>query len=505
MVVALLLSACSSGADKKSSGPASETQTEKTGEETTQSGQNQEPPTELRVAFLVTGSQPADESLIEEELNKILIPEINVKVDLLPINFGAAMQQYNLMLSSGEKLDLMLTFPYTYTNLVGQGQIQEIGPLLDQYGQGIKEVLGEYLKGSVINGKIYGVTPWCDKAGSGTLIIRKDKIEKYNIDTSKVKTLSDIGEMFRIIKENEPDAEILGYSAQGSGLASMYFSFSVDTLGDGFGVLMDYGKELKVVNLYETQEYVDFINTMRDWYTKGYIMKDIATAKEDQHTLMKAEKMYAYFSPGKPGIAEQESAQNGYECLAIELSPGFSKTSNVSIFQWVVPNACEAPEKAVQLLNLMYTDPRVVNLMSWGIEGKHYEKKTDGTIGFPEGLNDQSSGWFLNTPWMFGNGFLAHVWEGNDVDLWDQTEKFNNEAIISKAMGFTYDPTPVKNEVAALTNVYDQYKMSLEGGAVDPSEVYPQFVERLKQAGIDKVIAEKQRQLDEWAAANNVN
>jgi len=215
MVVALLLSACSSGADKKSSGPASETQTEKTGEETTQSGQNQEPPTELRVAFLVTGSQPADESLIEEELNKILIPEINVKVDLLPINFGAAMQQYNLMLSSGEKLDLMLTFPYTYTNLVGQGQIQEIGPLLDQYGQGIKEVLGDYLKGSVINGKIYGVTPWCDKAGSGTLIIRKDKIEKYNIDTSKVKTLSDIGEMFRIIKENEPDDEILGYSAQG--------------------------------------------------------------------------------------------------------------------------------------------------------------------------------------------------------------------------------------------------------------------------------------------------
>ena len=106
---------------------------------------------------------------------------------------------------------------------------------------------------------------------------------------------------------------------------------------------------------------------------------------------------------------------------------------------------------------------------------------------------------------MFGNGFLAHVWEGNDVDLWDQTEKFNNEAIISKAMGFTYDPTPVKNEVAALTNVYDQYKMSLEGGVVDPSEVYPQFIERLKQAGIDKVIAEKQRQLDEWAAANNVN
>jgi len=37
---------------------------------------------------------------------------------------------------------------------------------------------------------------------------------------------------------------------------------------------------------------------------------------------------------------------------------------------------------------------------------------------------------------------------------------------------------------------------------VDVDSVLPEFRQALKDAGIDKVIAEKQRQLDEWLAGN---
>lgn len=37
---------------------------------------------------------------------------------------------------------------------------------------------------------------------------------------------------------------------------------------------------------------------------------------------------------------------------------------------------------------------------------------------------------------------------------------------------------------------------------LDPSKALPEFIEALKVAGIDAIIEENQRQLDEWAESN---
>ncbi len=462
------------------------------------------PPTELVIAWLVTGANPADQALVEEALNKVVTPKINATVKLMPVNFGAAMQQQNLMLSSNEKVDLMMTFPYTYQMYAAQGKIQEIGPLLDQYGQGVKDALGGFLQGSILNGKIYGTRPISDLGGGGGLCIRKDVIDKYKIDVSNLNGLQSLTPIFKTIKDNEPNTSILTYSGQNIGMVEFDMQFHTDKLSDNFGVLLDSGKELKVVDLYTSQMYVDAVNLMRDWYQKGYIMKNVATAKEDQYSLIKAGKAIAYLTPTKPGISIQESAKNGTEMIVPQYSQPQSNTSNITLFQWVVPNGSTAPDKAVQMLNLMYSDADVMNILAWGIEGKHYEKKADGVIGFPAGMDNNNSGWFPNTPWMMGNEFLTYVWEGNPPSLWKDTKEFNDSCIISKAMGFTYDQTPVKTEVAALTNIYNQYKLGLESGSVDPAKVLPQMQKKMKDAGIDKVIAEKQKQLDAWAAENNI-
>ncbi len=63
-----------------------------------------------------------------------------------------------------------------------------------------------------------------------------------------------------------------------------------------------------------------------------------------------------------------------------------------------------------------------------------------------------------------------------------------------------YNPEPVKTELAAIQNVVQQYAMALETGTIDPEQNLPKFNALLNAAGIDKVIAEKQRQLDAWAA-----
>ena len=68
-------------------------------------------------------------------------------------------------------------------------------------------------------------------------------------------------------------------------------------------------------------------------------------------------------------------------------------------------------------------------------------------------------------------------------------------------MGFTFDSSNVKTEYTAVTNVIDQYLPGLICGSVDPATEIPVFLQRLEEAGLGTIIAEKQTQLDAWAAA----
>jgi putative aldouronate transport system substrate-binding protein len=52
--------------------------------------------------------------------------------------------------------------------------------------------------------------------------------------------------------------------------------------------------------------------------------------------------------------------------------------------------------------------------------------------------------------------------------------------------------------MTALNNVYNQYIPGLVCGSIDPSTAIPELNKALKAAGIDKVVAEKQKQLDAW-------
>ena len=156
----------------------------------------------------------------------------------------------------------------------------------------------------------------------------------------------------------------------------------------------------------------------------------------------------------------------------------------------------------MKFLNEMYTNADVMNLLSYGIEGVHWEKKADGCIGYPDGVNPDNSTYDLGMKWYFGNDFLNETWEGEiPVDVEAEIEK-NKKAITSPAMGFTYDSTSVATELAAIGNVTNQYLPGLLCGALDPKKTVPEFLSALKTAGIDAVIAEKQRQYDSWIAEN---
>jgi len=231
-------------------------------------------------------------------------------------------------------------------------------------------------------------------------------------------------------------------------------------------------------------------------------MKDSATNKDNGNALILAGKGIARLSNLKPGYERQTSLEYQEPATVISLTQAYATTSSVASVNWGIPYSAKNPEKSMQFLNLMYGDTEIINLFDWGIEGKDYVKKSENIIAYPEGVDATTVAYNLNLGWMFGNQLKSYIFEGEDPELWKKMEEYNANAIRSPALGFSFDASPVKTEYAAVTNVINQYALPLETGSVDPDKILPEFIAKLKSSGIEKIIAEKQKQLDEWKRQN---
>ena len=470
-----------------------------------QDAEQAEDVTKLVVSYRTFGTTPseADVDRIENELNKITREKINAEVELMILSSGSYINQMNLMLSGDEPLDVMGAPRALVPSGYAGEEIIPLQELVDEYGQGIKDVLGEdLLRCGEFNAELYSIPIKCDSAcGYGAFVMRKDICEKYNIDAESIDSYEKLTEAFQIVHDNEPDMIIL--STGSTGTSFLQFNLLWDPLGDSYGVLDNHGETLEVVNLFETDAYREYLDVVRDWYERGFISQDVTNATEAGSALMKAGNLFAYSTAAKPGSVQQEQMGCGMELELCQVLPTFTVTGN--IWQWTIPANSKTPEKAMEFINLMYTNADVINLMAFGIEGEDYVIVEDGTANYPEGVDATTCGFNMGGMlWSLGNEFIGHVWNGNDPNLWKQTEEWNKTGLFSKAYGFVFYSSTVANEETAVKNVYDQYRMSLECGVVDPESTLKKMNEELYAAGLQKIMDEKQSQLDKWAQVHGI-
>ena len=131
-------------------------------------------------------------------------------------------------------------------------------------------------------------------------------------------------------------------------------------------------------------------------------------------------------------------------------------------------------------------------------------KQATGTSPSPKGVNADNAEWYHTMNWMLPNQYIAHIWESDPLDLWVRMEAFNDNAMKSKALGFTFDNSEYSSEFSALTNVYDEYSKQLMYGFIDPETGIAEMEAKLEAAGLETYIAAKQEALDAWAKANGV-
>ncbi|MNR17946.1 hypothetical protein D3C85_1346390 [compost metagenome] len=101
-----------------------------------------------------------------------------------------------------------------------------------------------------------------------------------------------------------------------------------------------------------------------------------------------------------------------------------------------------------------------------------------------------------------GNSLIGYLKEGQPADTWSRTKQLNETAKSPDTGSWRYSIEEVKTEKANLTAVEQEYARALNTGTVDPEAYLPKYIESRKKAGIEKVNAYNQKQLDDWLKAN---
>lgn len=437
-----------------------------------------------------------DEEQVETALAEYTIPKINAGMDVNFIGWGEWFDKKRLMIASGEEFDLGFTAVWNqFEDEVARNAWLPLNDLITNYAPELYTVVGDFLKGPTIDGKIYAISTVKEKAAGGQYLYNKKYVDKYGIPYREIKTLDEVERWLAKIKQDDPD--IAGWfmdpgntSLTGVVLAyyeKIYGHFRLDTDG-------------KIRHEYHMPIVWDALERAHRWYKAGYFQRDLEDqimAKNSMQKLKEGNWVF-YHHVNHPGKAGEMTGSNGFPIVAggpykqpvimqdmlLGSMFGISRTS-------------KHPEEAIQMLGLMNTDQYVNNLLNFGIEGDHWVF-VDEQRGIIKTIED--SGYAPNMTWALQNQFLNYLRDFEDPEKWEKYKAFNESARLGEAVGFFPDVNPIKTQIASLQNALEEYSGILGAGILDPREVKEDLLAKLEEAGVYEVEAELQKQFDAFKA-----
>lgn len=455
---------------------------------------------EVNYMYMVAQEGP-NQNKVNQALNELAQKELNMKVNMLPMTWGTYSSQLSMMLAAGEPLDIFPAFSSNFSTYIESQYVVDMSQYLDDL-KDAQQVLGEDFSCGYIGDFLIGLGQMKERGYPTGLVARKDifdeldlKVEDFNVTVEDYSSFDQITQLFEKVKAAHPEMVCL----DGTSIMALQTIDWFDNLGDNFGVLENYGQTTTITNWFESDQYRTFCEIGSEWFNKGYSSQDIAVNSDSGEIKMKAGNCFSFITAIKPNTDIEKKAQTGYDVVVIPLGGNCAKsTSAVTSAMLSVANSAEDPQKAVQFMNWTYKSQEFNDLINWGIQGEDWVLTEDNMAAYPEGVDASNVSYHNDMGYIYPNQFAGHAWEGNPSDIWEQYEKYNSEMMTSKAYGFTFDSTPVTMEETQLTSVYEQYYKDLAFGVVDIDAKLKEFNDALYAAGLQTVMDEKQKQLNEW-------
>lgn len=437
----------------------------------------------------------------------------NTKVKFMVIPHSDYAEKWRLMSASQEDVDIAwVSWALSFIEEVSKGSYMDITDLIDKYGQDMKADFPDWLLDlTTIDGRIYAVPNYQMMASGSGFSIDKTHVDKGWLDIKKAEDVFCSGKVLR--KDDYKIFEDYFQKVQASDEKVRYVSSDFLTSGVKNRIGMPYGDveqiicnavikwndtDFKVYDLLtDFPENYEYYDLAYDWYKKGYIRKDIL-----ENPTENVGEYLLHATSILKGSAERASIIFGKPMEVFASRKEYYVSYKGSATNTAVAANSKHPERAVQLMNIMNSKKGadLLNLLTYGFEGEHYKKVSDDRIEWlgkevPGGSNNKYG--YQN--WALGNALVTYTTQ-SDPEGWNEYihNDVNMKAQMSRLAGFTLNQKPIKLEIAQYNATLKEYAYLDKGTTPNYKEVLEQRNAKLKEAGSERIVAEVQRQIDEW-------
>lgn len=467
---------------------------------------------EVNLIYYLYGSAGVANQDILDQINEKLKKDINATIEVKYIDWGDVATKYPLLFVGGEAWDMAhggANGNPTYASLVSDDALADITDMIDTATPELKKAIPDDVWASAtVNGKIYGVPTTYTEFTPYGFVYRRDLQEKYGVEP-----VTSLETMEAYLDAAKADGEFVPMNLGSADAINLYRMFVGMTsswiyapgIPDNEPYLVATSAEnyTDIIHPAFTQEFEDFVVMMREWADKGYWSKDVMAA-----TISGKDNTTNGLSAGY--ITHQPDWTGNYGAMNTKL-PGvetdywcFEESNNKILRKLGVENitlineASSNPQRALMAIEKFMTDESYYRLIQNGIEGRQYEI-VDGVITQPEGYDEKKdAGGF--SAWALRTDEFNIPYATEDPRRYTLNEEWSKTAINNPFVGFSFDNSNVTTEMASIANVDANLGVQLLFGKTqdDPKTALEQYREQLKQAGIEKVIAEVKSQLEDF-------
>lgn len=441
------------------------------------------------------------ESFLDNEFAAALKKDLNIvpRVNFAP--WSNYLNKIDLMLAANEPLDWYWRGTYETGLYVARKQVLPLDDLLKQYGPDILRMIpAANFKPNTINGKIYSIPSQASSTAEKfyTILARTDILDAVGV--KKLESFADVLDACAKIRARFPDmtpfASVPWMALMREAAPGWY------TTDFGLTVVNEAEKEPKAYSFFEQKALIQKINALaKTLVDKGYVSEEVLSDPHNDVGRFQSGNCVFWAGAVSRPLEQAAAVQKNVPTARLReftLNPRAPRyifmASNEAIF---IPVGNKHPEKAIQFLNWIYKSQDNYDLVLFGVKGKDFTVNAAGRM-VRTTLDD------LFYEWMFRNNKYLRMPTNvsdefvKDFQTWDQGAQY------SKLYGFTFDATPVKSEAAKINALASQYNPVL-WGLVDANKgtTYDSVLKALKNAGLDKYMAEYNKQLAAYRAAQS--
>lgn len=461
----------------------------------------------IRMEVCSFTEQQTREQEIENALNAYLVSiDAGVQADLVSIPTEDRQTQLELMLSDATNpIDLYCWRWFsTVTELVEKEQCISLEKYRSLYPDLWELFPKDIYDTCKVNGEQYSI-PSADSFGNfGVYALRADIAQELGIEARHGDRMS-LDELMIYLKQAK------GLHPELCFQVNLWSNpvLNIDDLGDNhaLGVLAERGTDPAgtVINLYEDPSFYEFCMSCKEMEEQGLFLDDplnhsLAGASLVNEGLCGGFLFEAYSCDYARQLMQTQCPNDPMVVFQLT-DPG---CDNSCVYNgWQISSVCTHPDAAMKLLYLAFTDEHVSRYLAMGIEDVTYQVDAQGCAWYADGVTAENVGWNMSAPWFYPNMCLCLPLETEYAAYYTDMVEFwyDPQVRYSAALGFVFDSSAVSEEVRACSTVIDEYRPALLTGQVDVESYLKRMNQELHDHGIDRIIAEKQKQLDAFLQA----